>query len=112
LDMKASSGDVARHPSPACLTGYVLDLLVAAAPLESDVAGSAAFSPLVLSQRRVSRHGDLRGSTRHDRRGGGEAGEAGSHHGDAGASGTEGVGRGVDEELRFQGQDADGGPIA
>jgi hypothetical protein len=37
---------------------------------------------------------DLRGSTRHDRRGGGEAGDAGSHYGDAGASGTGGVGRG------------------
>jgi hypothetical protein len=108
--MKAFLNDVARHPSPACLTGYDLDLLVAAAPLESDVAGSAAFSPLVLSQRRVSQHGDLRGSTRHDRRGGG--GEAGSRHGDAGASCTEGVGQGVDEELRFQGQDADGGPTA
>jgi hypothetical protein len=30
---------------------------VAAAPLSSDVVGTAAFSPLVLSQRRVSRHG-------------------------------------------------------
>jgi hypothetical protein len=30
---------------------------VAAAPLSSDVAGTTAFSPLVLSQRHVSRHG-------------------------------------------------------
>lgn len=30
---------------------------VAAAPLSSDVASIAPFSPLVLSQRRVSRHG-------------------------------------------------------
>ncbi|KAF7502721.1 hypothetical protein GJ744_005229 [Endocarpon pusillum] len=42
LDMKAFSGDTC---------------FVAAAPLSSDVAGTAAFSPLVPSQRRVSRHG-------------------------------------------------------
>ncbi|KAL9117138.1 MAG: hypothetical protein Q9187_006331 [Circinaria calcarea] len=40
--MKAFSGDTC---------------FVAAAALSSDVAGTAAFSPLVLSQRRVSRHG-------------------------------------------------------
>jgi hypothetical protein len=54
---------------------------------------------------------DLRRSTRHDRRGG-EAGDAGSYYGDAGASGKGDVGRGVDEEMTFQEQDADGGPVA
>lgn len=48
---------------------------VAAAPLSSNVAGTAAFSPLVLSQRHVSRHGMSEG--RHvtivERRGGSPA---------------------------------------
>jgi hypothetical protein len=43
---------------------------------------------------------------------GGEAGDAESYYGDAGASGKGDVGRGVDEEVRFQGKDVDGGPIA
>jgi hypothetical protein len=34
---------------------------VAAAPLSSDVAGTATFSPLVQSQRHVSRHGTSEG---------------------------------------------------
>jgi hypothetical protein len=55
--MGALSGDVARRSSPVCLTGYVLGLLVAAAPPSSDVASTAAFSPLVLPQHHVSRHG-------------------------------------------------------
>jgi hypothetical protein len=46
--MWAFSDDVA-HRLWACF--------VAAAPLSSDVAGTAAFLPLVLSQRHVSRHG-------------------------------------------------------
>jgi hypothetical protein len=48
---------MARRPSPACLTRYVLSLLVAAAPPLSDVASTAAFPPLVLPQCHVSLHG-------------------------------------------------------
>jgi hypothetical protein len=77
------------------------------------VAGTAAFSPLVQSQRYVSRHGISEG--RHVtivEEEGERSADAGSRYGDAGASGKGGVGRGVDEEVRFQGQGADGGPIA
>jgi hypothetical protein len=77
------------------------------------VADTATFSSLVLSQRHISRTRVLRGSTRHDRReGGGEAGDTGSRYGVAGASGKGGVGRGVDEEVRYRGQDASGGAMA
>jgi hypothetical protein len=73
------------------------------------VAGTPAFSLLVTSQRRVSRHGISEGQRVTIAE---EAGGAGSYYSDAGASGKGGVGRGVDEEVRFQGKDADGGPIA
>jgi hypothetical protein len=52
---------VARGSSSVCLTGYVLGLLVAAAPPSSDVASTAAFSSLVLPQYYVSRHGISKG---------------------------------------------------
>ena len=85
---------------------------VAAAPLSSDVAGTAALSPLVQSQRRVSRHGISEGRHVTIVEEGERPSDAGSRYGDAGASGKGGVGRGVDEEVRFQGQDADGGAMA
>jgi hypothetical protein len=59
--MRALSGDVARRPSPVYLTGYVLGLLVAAAPPSSDVASTATFSPSILPQRYVNRHGISKG---------------------------------------------------
>lgn len=71
--MAAFSGDMARRPSPKCLTEDVLDLLG---------------------------------------RGEGEAGDARSHRGIAGASSKGGVGRRVDEVVRYRGKDADGGAIA
>ena len=59
---------------------------VAAAPLSSDVADTAAFSPLVLSQRHVSRRGISEG--RHVRiveEEGERPADAGSRHGVASA---------------------------
>ena len=37
----------------------------------------------------------------------GETNDVGSYYGDAGVSGKRDVGQGVDEEMRFQGQDVD-----
>jgi hypothetical protein len=100
---------VARHLPSAYLTGYVLDLLCRRCAALSDVAGTAVFSSLIPSQRRVSRHGISEGQHVTIAE---EASGVGSYYGDAGASGKGGVGRGVDEEVRFQGKDADRGPIA
>jgi hypothetical protein len=79
-------------------------------PFLSDVVGTAAISPLVLSQRHVSRHGISEGQhvtiVDKERK---RPGDAGSHHGVAGALGKGGVGRGVDEGARYRGQDVDRG---
>jgi hypothetical protein len=81
--------------------------------LLSDVAGTAAFSPLVLSQRHVSRRGISK--DRHVRivkEDGVRPADPGFRYGVAGASGKGGVSRGVDEEVRYRGPDADGGATA
>jgi hypothetical protein len=43
---------------------------------------------------------------------GGRPADTGSRYGIAGASGKGGVSRGVDEEVRYRGRDADGGATA
>ncbi|KAF7502844.1 hypothetical protein GJ744_004999 [Endocarpon pusillum] len=86
---------------------------IAAAPLSSDVAGTTAFSLLVLSQRHVSRQGISDGRhvtiVKEERK---RPVEAGSRYGVAGASDKGDVSREVDEEVRFQGQDATRGATA
>jgi hypothetical protein len=68
---------------------------VAATPLSSDVAGTAAFSPFVQSQRYVSRHGIFEGrDVTTVKKEGERPADAGSRYGVAGASGEGGVGRG------------------
>jgi hypothetical protein len=82
-------------------------------PLSSDVVDTAAFSPLVLSQRHVSRRAIS--EDRHVRivkEEGGRPADTGSRYGVAGASGKGGVGRWVDKEVIYRGQDADGGATA
>jgi hypothetical protein len=85
---------------------------VAAAPLSSDVADTAVFSPLVLSQRYISRRGISEGRHVTIVEEGERPANAGSRYGVASAIGKGGVGRGADEAVRCQGQDADGGATA
>ncbi|KAF7510189.1 hypothetical protein GJ744_007088 [Endocarpon pusillum] len=99
-----------RRPRPDQSTDTFWACFFAAAPLSSDVADTAAFSPLVLSQRHAGRCGISEG--RHVtivEEEGEEAGDAGFHPGVAGASGKGCVGQVVDDAVRRRGGDADGG---
>jgi hypothetical protein len=99
---------VAGCLSPACLTGYVRGPFLSSLRRQSsDVASTAAFLPLVLSQRRVSRDRISEGRDVTIVEGEGGHWGAGSHHGVAGASGKRCVGRAVDDAVRHGGQDAD-----
>jgi hypothetical protein len=86
---------------------------VAAAPLSSDVAGTAAFSSSVLSQRHVSRHGIPEGryvTIVEEERGRPATRDPARMLPVPQA--REALVEGVDEEVRYRGQDASGGGIA
>lgn len=81
-------------------------VFVVAAPPTSDVASAAAFLPLVLSQRNVSRHGISEVDTSRSSRRGREAGNVESYHRVADVSGKGCVGQAIDDVVRHGGQGA------